>query len=370
MQLERSRNSTLPLFLDLVKSKRSQPQVCDCGAKRKPLEYSGFYAALTSEAHHPACRAASPNTLPITMMRACALALFALLGSARAQRSGGTVDCTDIATLFADVNTKCCNGGGHRRAQGYTQADPPSECVLSRCTPACAEVFVAMMEDCQPDLPVTGSAFSIIDQIPGADRFLGTCHDVLDAARPPPPTSGTWEHVYGQFLAVDPGMRHSGDTHGYGARDWGVWRTDPGNTGVHFSGIPALESTGRAPRGWTFDPTEWWVEEHGLIMVNPDPMPPGRYKVVWLNRRAGYVPTVELTITGDSWELSDGATLHDVTHGPCRSAKYTTPARGGQCLPDNVPQRQFPVRPGAVMPDVPGCDRLDYAVLFVDSIWG
>ena len=55
------------------------------------------------------------------MMRACALALFALLGSARAQRSGGTVDCTDIATLFADVNTKCCNGGGHRRAQGYTQ---------------------------------------------------------------------------------------------------------------------------------------------------------------------------------------------------------------------------------------------------------
>lgn len=228
-----------------------------------------------------------------------------------------------------------------------------------------------MMEDCQPDLPVSGSAFSLVDEIPGADAFLSQCHVVLNSAAPKPlvPAAGSWDRVYGQFLAVDPGMRHSSDSRGDGATAWGVWRTDPGTTGVHFNGIQSLEQTGRAPRGWTFDPNQWWVEEHGLIMANPDPMPAGRYKVVWLNRRPGYVPTVELTITGDSWTLSDGATLHDVTHGPCRSAKYTTPSAGGQCLPENVPQRQFPVRPGAVMPDVPGCDRVDYAVLFLDSIW-
>lgn len=280
------------------------------------------------------------------------------------------VDCSNIPALFDDLNALCCNGGGHRRAQGNAEA-PPSDCTLTTCTPACAGVFVRMMEDCQPEMPVTGSAFSIVDQIPGADAFLSQCHNVLGSteAKPPAPVTGSWQSVYGQFLAVDPGMLHSSDTRGDGATAWGVWRTDPGNTGVRFSGIHALEQTGRAPRGWTFDPNEWWVEEHGLIMVNPDPLPPGRYKVVWLNRRAGYVPTVELTITGDSWTLSDGATLHDVTHGPCRSAKYTTPESGGQCLPDNVPQRQFPVRPGAVMPDVPGCDRVDYAVLFLDSIW-
>jgi hypothetical protein len=26
-----------------------------------------------------------------------------------------------------------------------------------------------------------------------------------------------------------------------------------------------------------------WVEEHGAIMETPDPLPPGKYKVVWLN---------------------------------------------------------------------------------------
>ena len=64
-----------------------------------------------------------------------------------------------------------------------------------------------MMEDCQPDMPVSGSAFSIVDQIPGADAFLSQCHDVLDssAPKPPAPLAGSWHRVNGQFLAVDQG---------------------------------------------------------------------------------------------------------------------------------------------------------------------
>ena len=34
-----------------------------------------------------------------------------------------------------------------------------------------------------------------------------------------------------------------------------------------------------------------------MIMANPEPLPEGRYKVAWLNRRKGYVPTVVLTVS-------------------------------------------------------------------------
>ena len=32
-----------------------------------------------------------------------------------------------------------------------------------------------------------------------------------------------------------------------------------------------------APAGWTFDPSDWWVEEHGLIMSTPEPLSRRRY---------------------------------------------------------------------------------------------
>ena len=95
-------------------------------------------------------------------------------------------------------------------------------------------------------------------------------------------------------------------------------------------------------------------------------------------------------------------TLYDVTHLPCRSARYT-PAEGGTCTPAQANPKDFPVRrttqslapagpkhdanlnptrilpptptanlalitqvkPGAVMPGVNGCKGVDYAVLFV-----
>ena len=79
-----------------------------------------------------------------------------------------------------------------------------------------------------------------------------------------------------------------------------------------------LSNDNVAPAGWRFDPTDWWVEEHGL-------------------------------------------TLYDVTHLPCRSAAY----RGGTCEPRNANLNDFPVRPGAEMPKIDGCNKQDYAVLFV-----
>ncbi len=58
-----------------------------------------------------------------------------------------------------------------------------------------------------------------------------------------------------------------------------------------------------------------------------------------------------------------------VTHLPCRSARYTpatdvaATALYGSPLTANT--SDFPVKPGASMPSVKGCNKQDYAVLFV-----
>lgn len=307
---------------------------------------------------------------------AATLSLSAALqqwGVVKAQAGGG---CADLPNVLSQVNSACCNGGlgptaagssGHRRRRAQVGA---GSCVLSTCTPACAQVFVGAMQSCGQ------SVSPMLRQIDGASTFLATCQAVLST--PPPTLVGThWVQKQGQYLAVDPGMSHRTLNDGNGARSWGIWYTDPGNTGVRFPGIPQLERTGVAPSGWRYNPNEWWVEEHGLIMENPQPLPAGRYKVVWLNNQPpgtySYTPTVELTVTGDSWTLGSAAgvraTLDDVTHRPCRSAKYTTPPGGGPCVPDHVPQQLFPITPGGPMPAVSGCDKLDYAVLFVSAHW-
>ena len=68
------------------------------------------------------------------------------------------------------------------------------------------------------------------------------------------------------------------------------------------------------------------------------------------------------------WELDSGATLYDVTHLACRSARYI-PAKGaGSCSPANAHQTAFPVAPGGAMPPVDGCMKQDYAVLLVIGV--
>jgi hypothetical protein len=65
------------------------------------------------------------------------------------------------------------------------------------------------------------------------------------------------------------------------------------------------------------------------------------------------------------WQLDQGATLYDVTHLACRSARYTPATVGGSCSPSNAKQATFPVAPGGAMPSVEGCMKQDYAVLIV-----
>ena len=65
------------------------------------------------------------------------------------------------------------------------------------------------------------------------------------------------------------------------------------------------------------------------------------------------------------WELADGATLYDVTHLGCRSARYTPAKAATACSPENASKKGFPVNPGAAMPAVNGCHKQDYSVLIV-----
>jgi hypothetical protein len=99
------------------------------------------------------------------------------------------------------------------------------------------------------------------------------------------------------------------------------------------------------------------------------PLPAGRYLVT-----GGRETTTGLTVNekGD-WKLDDGATLYDVTHLPCRAARYhpITDASATSSIttttgsPAAARLSDFPVKPGAIMPSIPGTNKQDYAVLFI-----
>lgn len=374
----------------------------------------------------------------------CCIVGFDLFSHAGAQAD----QCDAMDAMIENVNVLCCNGGAnggaHRRAQDECLDDPSavlaglgidcstalaslpgcdfvaaipgvpvgtpfsfvcpatcaacgggnsdsSSCVLGTCSPSCAQNFVTLLDDCEDRLPLNGDGFSVLSEIPGADDFLETCQHVLDSIPAPEPagTEPDWITEYNWFATADPGMLNGALSSGTGALGWGLWRYDPGPTGVQFSQIPQLEQNNVAPMGWNFDRSEWWVEEHGRIMETPESLPAGRYKVQWLNCGAwgAYCPCgdthhaccpegetcdlVDLIIDGDNWSLGSTAgmqaTLHDVTHLPCRSAVYT-PLDGAStdsCMPHNIDTSEFPVAAGAAMPNVPGCNKVDYAVLFV-----
>jgi hypothetical protein len=151
---------------------------------------------------------------------------------------------------------------------------------------------------------------------------------------------------------------------GSGASEWGLWKVDPGPRGVWLNDYTkqiTSNNNNMAPAGWTFDRNDWWLEEHGLIMEAPQfPLEAGRYLVT-----GGRMVTTELTIDlKGNWKLEEGS-LYDVTHLPCRSARYTPGPQEEKGSPLTANPRDFPVAPGAIMPSVPGCDKQDYAVLFV-----
>ncbi len=183
-----------------------------------------------------------------------------------------------------------------------------------------------------------------------------------------PKAASTFKPIPLQFLAAlaDPAAKS-----GSGAEHWGLWRVDPGPRGVRLSKYEQLLANNNvAPSNWTFDAAGWWLEENGLIMEAPEPgVAPGRYLVTGDRTVQTTLTIFEKDASGTQrWELDDNATLHDVTHLRCRSARYTVAAGSSACSPAAAPQDQFPVTPGAAMPPVSGCDKQDYAVLFLVGI--
>jgi len=174
------------------------------------------------------------------------------------------------------------------------------------------------------------------------------------------------QRISTQFIAAlgDPNANA-----GSGAQSWGLWPLDPGPRGVRLSSFERLKAAGGvAPSGWTFDATDWWLEEHGLIMEPPVfPVPPGKYLVTG-DREVTTVLTIHpADVHGDSrWELGDRAKLYDVTHLPCRAARYTSTT--GEGSPARAQRTAFPVAPGGPMPAVEGCVKQDYAVVFVIGV--
>lgn len=157
-----------------------------------------------------------------------------------------------------------------------------------------------------------------------------------------------------QFIAAlgDPKASHGTIAE---QQPWGLWQQDPGPRGVWLNQYEKLLQSPVAPAGWKFDNQQWWLEEHGLIMEEPGPLPDGRYLVT-----GGRDVVTGLTIQNRQWKLDNDATLYDVTHLPCRSAKYQN------CDIQKAQFSKFPVRPGAEMPNFEGCsNKQDYAVLFV-----
>lgn len=167
-----------------------------------------------------------------------------------------------------------------------------------------------------------------------------------------------------QYIAA---LGEESATSGSDAHLWGLWRLDPGPRGVQLDRYERLKAEGGiAPAGWKFDGGDWWLEEHGLIMESPEfPLPAGQYLVTG-DRDVMAALTVHPSQADGArrWALSDGATIYDVTHLRCRSARYT-PQSGNSCTPAEAQPSAFPVAPGAVMPPVAGCNKQDYAVLIV-----
>ena len=199
-------------------------------------------------------------------------------------------------------------------------------------------------------------------------RFLAMGSLMLAAGVQPVHAAGVdfskFKRIEPQYIAAlgDPGAKS-----GSGAQSWGLWDKDPGPRGCKLDRYPELKATGVAPAQWKFDAKDWWLEEHGLIMEKPTfPLPAGQYLVTG-DREVMTVLTIHPKDKDGNqrWELADGATIYDVTHLGCRSARYTPMASHDSCSPDKVPATSYPVRPGVAMPVVNGCHKQDYAVLIV-----
>ena len=167
-----------------------------------------------------------------------------------------------------------------------------------------------------------------------------------------------------QYIAS---LASAGATSGTGAETWGLWKVDPVPIGVWLRLYKLLEKTPIAPAGWRFDIDDWWLDENGLIMKAPTfPMPAGQYYVTNGEENISLLTVEKPDADGkQAWSLSDDKVIADVTHGPCRSSRYTPTGASGTCSPKDADQSVFPLKLGDETPDVTGCERQRYAVLIV-----
>ncbi|XDZ65665.1 hypothetical protein AB8880_12195 [Alphaproteobacteria bacterium LSUCC0684] len=102
-------------------------------------------------------------------------------------------------------------------------------------------------------------------------------------------------------------------------------------------------------------------------MKAPDfPISPGKYLVTNGEDHASLLTIEQPDKDGkQKWSLSDGKTIGNVTHGPCRSARYTPIGESGTCTPENADLSAFPLKPGEQLPPVSLCNRKIYSVLIV-----
>ena len=171
-----------------------------------------------------------------------------------------------------------------------------------------------------------------------------------------------------QYIAA---LAPEGATSGTGAESWGLWKVDPGPIGVWLRLYQALQKAGNiAPAGWRFDIDDWWLDENGLIMKAPEfPIPAGQYYVTNGEGNISLLTVEEPDGEGkQAWTLTDNKTIADVTHGPCRSARYTPEGESGTCSPEYADRSAFPLKPGESPPLVSGCNRKSYAVLIVFGV--
>lgn len=174
-----------------------------------------------------------------------------------------------------------------------------------------------------------------------------------------------YRRIRTQYIAA---LAPSDAKSGSGAETWGLWRVDPGPIGVWLRFYKLLQKAGNiAPAGWRFSIDDWWLDENGLIMKAPEfPMPAGKYYVTNGEEHISLLTVDPPNINGEqTWSLSDNKTIANVTHGPCRSTRYTPENGLGTCSPVNANQNVFPLKPGEDPPPVQGCKRKKYAVLIV-----
>jgi len=130
--------------------------------------------------------------------------------------------------------------------------------------------------------------------------------------------------VYGplQFIAAlgDPQSKE-----GKGAEKWGIWERDPGPRGIPFEQFAQFVDGGNkeAEAGWPIDTEEFWLEEDGVWIETPRyDVEPRRCLVTGGRGRTGILTVYPADENGEKRWALDGGVLNDVTHLPCRSARY------------------------------------------------